>query len=222
MFKEKFPYKEYPRETAKDGTRKYLVNGHALPSVTTILSLTKTAESKKALQSWKNSIGSEEASKIIELSCDIGTQLHNNLENFIRFGDAPAGTLLVKMMTDVMIKRGVSHLDEVWGLETPLFIDKVYAGTADFICVYNEKPTIGDFKNSRSNKSLDQIDDYRCQLAAYSLAHNEMFGTNINQGVIMMVTQDCNYLEFNIEGKMFQDSITMWLTRLEEYYDKFM
>src|SRR6478735_3259942 len=47
------------------------------------------------------------------------------------------------------------------------------------------------------------------QLAAYALAHNEMFGTDIHRGVVMIATRDVKYQEFVIEGDEFIHYETM-------------
>lgn len=59
------------------------------------------------------------------------------------------------------------------------------------------------------------------QLAAYALSHNEMYGTNINKGVVMMATRDGKYLEFIIEGDEFTHYETMWANKVCDYYNRF-
>jgi hypothetical protein len=56
------------------------------------------------------------------------------------------------------------------------------------------------------------------QLAAYALAHNEMHGTDIKTGVILMCTKDYVYQEFVIEGVEFEYWTEQWLKRVERYY----
>ena len=72
-----------------------------------------------------------------------------------------------------------------------------------------------DYKTSRKMKKREMIDDYFCQLSAYAIAHNELYGTEINKGVIFMADRDLNYQEFIIEGDemiLYRDK---WLKRLE-------
>ena len=63
-------------------------------------------------------------------------------------------------------------------------------------------------------------EDYFMQLAAYAMAHNEMFGTDIKKGVVMIATRDAKYQEFIIEGDEFTHYQTMWANKLCAYYDK--
>ena len=37
------------------------------------------------------------------------------------------------------------------------------------------------------------------------MAHNEMYGTNIKKGVILMVSRDVKFKEFVIEGARFEN-----------------
>jgi hypothetical protein len=53
------------------------------------------------------------------------------------------------------------------------------------------------------------------------MAHNEMYGTNIRKGVILMVSRDVELKEYVIEGEEFDKYCGLWTARLEEYYSKF-
>jgi genome maintenance exonuclease 1 len=52
----------------------------------------------------------------------------------------------------------LGDIDEVWGLESGLVVDGLYAGTADCIGIFKGKPTIIDFKTAKKNqkKRLDR------------------------------------------------------------------
>ena len=212
MLVEKFNYQEYNSKTDRSS-----IKGVKLPSVTKILSATKSEETKAGLKEWRERVGEVEAERILRKAIGIGDCLHDNLEHFIKSSRPPEGPILIKMMSEVIIEQGLKNVDEFWGLEVPLYSKDLYAGRTDFICVHNGIPCIGDFKNSRKLKKFEYLDDYRCQLAAYILSHNEMFGTNIQKGIIMIVTRDCEYQELVIDGKLFDESVTWWLTRLESY-----
>ena len=77
-----------------------------------------------------------------------------------------------------------------------------------------------DFKTSKKIKKEEWIVDYYLQCCAYALAHNEMYGTNIQKGVILMVSRDNKFKEFIIEGARFEMYCDIWTKRLEEYYEK--
>ena len=56
----------YPKSSRsiENGYRKYLFGDEKLPSVTTILSATKSEEEKAALANWKERVGHKEANRI--------------------------------------------------------------------------------------------------------------------------------------------------------------
>ena len=49
---------------------------------------------------------------------------------------------------------------------------------------------------------------YFLQMAAYGMAHDAVYGTSIEQGVIMMCSKDGYYQQFVIEGRGVQRSKT--------------
>ncbi len=49
-----------------------------------------------------------------------------------------------------------------------------------------------------------------------------IYGTNIEQGVIMMCTPDLFYQQFVLNGSRFRQYKWLWLARLSEYYSKKM
>jgi hypothetical protein len=99
-----------------------------------------------------------------------------------------------------------------------LYSDGLYAGTSDLIGIFDGAETIMDWKNTIKMKKREQLTDYRAQAAAYAIAHNEMFGTNIRQISIMMVDRDLNFEAFVFKDDEFDESVATWISRLEEYY----
>lgn len=209
-----FDYKSYSRVDSPDG-RRYQIGDTALPSVTTILA--QTAD-KSYLDEWVAKVGAQEADRIRNEAADIGTSMHQNLENYI-LGKSMVGALLPKMLAQSIIKNGFPQIKSVIGVEVCLYSYGLYAGTTDLVAeLENGKLAIIDFKNSRKLKSEDAIEDYRAQLGAYAIAHNEMYGTNIDTGIIMVATRSAEYQEFKYTGNDFYRCTDSWLQRLEQFY----
>lgn len=215
---DKFQYKELKKETAESGSRVYLTPaGARVPSVTTVLSGTKDMT---FLKEWRKRVGEKQANEIVQRSTSYGNSVHKNLEDYILEGKKPSGNIFVQHMTKQIINKGLSNVDEIWGCEVSLFAEGLYAGTTDLCGVHQGDEAIMDFKNSRSFRKDEWITDYKLQVCAYSLAHNEMFNTNIRKGVIMLAVQTGEYQEWIVEGAEFDDYSEKWARRLEEYYDK--
>jgi len=216
---EKFQYQQFKRKNV-DGQRYYVnADGDPVPSVTSILSKTKDMT---ALNEWKKRVGASEAQRIVTESANLGTIMHKHLECYIEGIERPSGTNQVyvqaKNLSETVIEHGLKNVDEVWGIETHLAFPGLYGGTADLICVHEGVPSIGDFKTSRKFKKKEWIEDYFMQASAYALAHNEVYGTNIQKSVIFMVTHDNQYQQFVVEGEEFKSFTNKWLDRVETYY----
>jgi ATP-dependent exoDNAse (exonuclease V) beta subunit len=142
-----------------------------------------------------------------------GTAMHKYLEDLIR-GDrsldlTPLGVEATKM-AEIIVDHGLSYVDEVYGIEATLYYPGLYAGSVDLIGRYKDKISIIDFKQTNKPKQREWIGDYFLQMAAYGMAHDAVYGTNIEQGVIMMCSKDGFYQQFVIEGEEFRDANTIF------------
>ena len=75
----------YPSSTRAliQGKRHYSLDGSNLPSVTTILSATKSEEDKAALAAWKERVGKLEADRIKKEASSRGSSIHKFIEEFL-------------------------------------------------------------------------------------------------------------------------------------------
>jgi hypothetical protein len=229
----KFIYTKLTRDESQ-GKRLYSTpDGHKVPSVTTILDKTKPAEAKEALNNWKRAVGEEKARQITTEAASRGTRMHTYLENFIK-GDTlkeqvsnPYAQQSL-IMAKKVINEGFPKISEVWGSEVPLYFPELYAGTTDCVGIHDGDESILDFKQTNKPKKIEWIDDYFLQLTAYALAHNEVHGTNIRKGVILMCVKppeispgvwgDPQYQQFVLEPKDFNYWSDRWCDRVEQYY----
>ena len=81
------------------------------------------------------------------------------------------------------------------------------------------KQTILDFKQGNKPRKDEWNEDYYLQLGAYSLAHNHVYGTNINQGVILLCTKDLMFQRFIIDSERLKDYQKKFLERVDQYYN---
>ena len=219
-----YDYKELKRQSV-DGKRLYEnPYGDPVPSVTTILSATQPAEKRKALAAWRKRVGDEEAQRITTTAANRGTVMHNILEHWAlgEYETYNPGNNIVhrqaKEMAKVVIENIENDINEIWGTEVNLCAANLYAGTTDLVGMYKGKPTIMDFKQTNKPKKREWIDDYFLQGAAYGLAHNEMFGTDIKNIAIFMCSGDCEWQLFESDEEEFSYWSTQWAKRLEKFY----
>ena len=216
----KFDYPASIRSLVND-QRHYEIGQEKLPSVTTILQATQSDEKKAILAQWRQNVGENKAEEIKNEAANRGTIMHRILEghllgqNHADFSDLgqQAGS-----MANVILESGIrGQLDEIWGSEITVYYPGLYAGATDLAGIYNGRESIIDFKQSNKPKRKEWIGDYFLQLAAYAMAHNYVYGTKIQSGVILMCTKDNMFQKFEIKDKEFQRFLWEWLRRVDKF-----
>ena len=220
----KFIYPKCVRANV-DGQRIYDIDGGKwkLPSVTTILSHTQSAEKRESLANWRKREGEENAARIVASSGARGTAMHKILEKWV-LGEGYMDMTTVGQeahnMAKVVIEQGLSNITEYYGSETVLYYPGLYAGQTDLIANHKGDMAVVDFKQTNKPKRREWIEDYCHQLAAYTMAHNYVHRTNISKGVIMMCSKDNYYQEFIIQGLEMKKYMHQWLGKVSKYYEQ--
>jgi len=215
-----YKYPKSKRELLK-GVRHYDVDDKKLPSVTTILQATQDAEKAESLKRWTQKVGEVEAERIKNQAAKRGTAMHSYLETYVQGGkvlDLRDVGREASSMAETIIEKGFGDLEEVWGSEVTLFYPNLYAGATDLCGIYQGRESIIDFKQSNKPKKIEWITDYKLQMVAYAMAHNCVYNTNIDQGVILMCTPDNFFQKFTINGREFRELKWEWLKRVDQYY----
>ena len=234
LLTEKYNYTPINRESV-EGKRLYATpDGSKVPSVTTILDKTKPWEKKQALLDWKKRVGEVKAQEIVTEAAGRGTRMHKFLEDYVKTGiiNDPGSNPYSKqshIMAKTVIEHGLANVNEIWGVEVPLYYPGLYAGTTDGCGLHLNEESILDYKQTNKPKKEEWIEDYYLQLTAYALAHNEVHKTNIRKGVVLMcVSPKLNEQLVMIEGPKYQEFIlkpsdfsyweNRWWDRVEQYY----
>jgi len=234
LYNPKFEYKLIPRVTI-DGKRFYETpDGNKLPSVTTILDKTKSQEKIQALHNWRRRVGVEKAQEITTEAANRGTRMHTYLEQYVKDGmikerGSNPFSWPSHAMAQVVIDQGLKNVNEFWGIEVPLYFPGIYAGTTDGAGLHLNQESILDYKQTNRPKKREWIDDYFVQLCAYAEAHNEVYGTKIRKGVILMcvkpeidhnnsIIKPPEYQEFVLEGAEYDKYRDQWWRKVEQYY----
>jgi genome maintenance exonuclease 1 len=190
--------------------------------VTTILGATQSDEKKASLKAWKDRVGEDQATRIKDQAAERGTAMHHILEGYIlgqRHLDLTDVGQNAHTMAEQIIKNGLEGLlHEIWGSEVTVYYPGLYAGATDVVGVYDGYQSIVDFKQTNKPKRREWIEDYFLQLAAYAMAHNYVYGTEITQGCILMCSKDNYFQRFVVNGNEFKQYKHKWLRRVDEYY----
>ena len=216
----KFIYPKSQRSLIQ-GSRHYDINDKLLPSVTTIISATQSEEKRQSLAAWKARLGDQAADRVRDIAALRGTAMHTYLEAYVRgtgHKDLTSVGREAEPMAQQIINQGLSGLEEIWGSEVTLYYPDLYAGATDVVGIYNSRESIIDFKQTNKPKRREWIDDYFIQLGAYAMAHNYVYGTKIQQGVILMCSKDKFFQRFEVSDKEFVNYQHAFLKKVDEYY----
>ena len=213
----------YPKSMRSviNGGRHYEIDGGKLPSVTTILSATQSDEKKASLANWKLKMGDKIADQIRDRAAARGTAMHTYLEHYLDGTGYKDLTTLGKQaetMANKIIESGLGDLEEIWGQEVTLYYPDLYAGATDVVGVYDGQPAIIDFKQSNKPKRREWIMDYFEQLGAYTMAHNQVYDTKIQSGIVLMCTKDFLFQKFEVSGREFVKHQHAFLRKCDQYY----
>ena len=215
----KYDYQKYTRDNDL-GSRHYNVGDKKIPSVTTILSATQSEEKKASLDRWRERVGYQEAARITSQAALRGTEMHYVLENYIDgrgyLNLSPEGAQARLMAHEIV--NNLDKLKIVYGNEVCLAYEDLWAGATDVVGIYDDKPTILDFKQSNKPKREEYVEDYYYQIAAYSLAHKKQYGP-ITQGLICICTKDVIYQEFKMDETKLKEYEDKWMKRVTKYHE---
>ena len=213
----KYQYKKFSRQE-ENGQRTYNVDNKKIPSVTTILSATKSQEDIDSLRRWRDRIGNEAARKTTIDAARRGTEMHYVLEQYINgqgyFNLSEEGAK-ARLMAHKIIEN-MQALEIIYGNEVSLHYEELYAGATDLIGIHGGKPTIVDFKQSNKLKQRNYVEDYYYQIAAYALAHEKNYGP-IDKGLIAICTKDLVYQEFILDKDDLKRYKDKWIQRVEQF-----
>ena len=218
VINKKYNYNEFSRNDEETG-RTYNVGEHKVPSVTTILSKTQSEEKRKSLDAWRERVGYQEAARITNQAARRGTEMHYVLEQYLQgvgYLNLSKEGALPRMMAHTIVDN-LDHFSQVYGTEVSLSYKDQWAGSSDLIGVYDDKPTIIDFKQANKPKREEWIEDYYYQIAAYALAHKLNFGP-ITQGLICVCTKDLVYQQFKMNEDNIKEYEDKWFARVEKFY----
>jgi len=213
----------YPKSMRSviNGGRHYDIGNTKLPSVTTILSATQSPEKKASLAAWKLKMGDKAADEIRDTAAARGTAMHTYLEHYLDgtgYKDLTPLGRQAETMANRIIESGLGDLEELWGLETTLYYPDLYAGATDVVGIYQGQPAILDFKQSNKPKRREWVQDYFEQLGAYAMAHNQVYGTKIQSGIVLMCTKDFMFPKFEVSGREFVKHQHAFLRKCDQYY----
>ena len=190
---------ELPELSTKNINRKRFYqtpDGKLYPSITTVLQRRKM----QGLMEWRKRVGDDVANYIARTAANRGTKVHHMCEDFLNnnFDDETHKKNFLPYMLFGQIKPILMQkVNNIFAQECGLYTDKYkVAGRVDCIAEYKNTPSIIDFKTSTKERNDDWNESYYIQASAYAEMFEERTGIEINQIVILVVTEDGIVQEF--------------------------
>ena len=187
--------------------------GDAYPSITTVLSIRK----KEGLVVWRKKVGEQVANYVSGKAAARGTAVHHMCEDYLNNKSINFPSEFEKHVKNFLpwclfsqLKEQVLHnITDIYAQEVGLYSTKYkVAGRADCICKYKNVPSVIDFKTSTRERSDDWNENYYIQGSAYAEMFEERTGIEINQVVILVVTEDGTVQEFIKEKRDYIDDLS--------------
>ena len=195
----------------KDDMRYYITPDGDFASVTSILGATGD---NHWLQVWKDKVGEEEANRIRDEAAVRGTAVHDYMEKYYDNNNHATDYKTfaeetgldkepknIKSLVYQLYKGTKKHNMKVLFPEIALYHPELkYCGRADVIGYWDGELVVLDYKTSKKKKTLAWIKDYQLQSTMYCMAHNYLYGTNIQKFVVIIAVdgqKECQIFEGN-------------------------
>ena len=191
------------------------------PSITTVLGSRK--EKQKGLQEWRNRVGNDVANHIMRTAAGRGTAVHHMCEDFLNNKDVikEEQKFLPWCLFSQLKPTLEKSINNIFAQECGLWSEKYrLAGRVDCIAEWNGVPSIIDFKTSRSERKDEYNFEYYMQASAYAEMFEERTGIEINQIVILVVTEDGLVQEFVREKHDYIEPLIETIDMFTEQWEK--
>jgi genome maintenance exonuclease 1 len=199
-----------------DGMRFYEVDGKAFPSITTVLG----AIPKPGLDAWRKSVGEEAAKWEMNRAARRGKATHTLVENFLK-GESPSTRDVLPLGMFRLLKPYLEQIDNIHCLEQIMYSKKLtIAGQVDCIAEYNGKLSVIDFKTANKERVDSWNENYYIQCTAYAHMYEELFGTPIDQIVILQAGEDGSAKSFVKNKADYEEKLGKAIKDFYKYYEE--
>lgn len=188
---------------------------------------------RTGLDRWRKKLGDAEADRQSKAAADRGTLVHAYVEKYLLLDakDDESIDAFTRAAWEVMkdggqteamaykLRQEVRGKAAPWCLEVPLWSPTLrVAGCVDFVGTWKGFPIIADWKTSRTPKQeeWDTVKDYKLQCTAYALMHNEQFGTDIQDILVLIACETGEVQTFTGKVADHKDAL---LARIDAYYE---
>ena len=199
-----------------DGFRFYSVGDKNYPSITTVLG----AIPKPGLIAWRKNVGEEAAKWEMNRAARRGSATHTLVEQYLK-GETPSIRDVLPLGMFRLLKPYLEQIDNIHCLETIMYSNKLtVAGQVDCIAEYNGKLSVIDFKTANKERVDSWNENYYIQCTAYAHMYEELFGTPIDQIVILQAGEDGSAKSFIKNKAEYEDKLSKAIKDFYKYYEE--
>lgn len=199
-----------------DGFRFYEIDGKNYPSITTVLGV----QSKPGLVKWRKDVGEEAAKWEMNRAARRGKATHTLVEQYLK-EETPSIRDVLPLGLFRLLKPYIDQIKNIHALEKIMYSKKLtVAGQVDCIGEYNGKLSVIDFKTANKERNDAWNLNYYLQTTAYTMMYEELFGTPIEQIVILMASEDGGSRAFIKEKKDYLPELEKVIQYFYKYYQE--
>jgi len=199
-----------------DGFRFYEIDGKNYPSITTVLGV----QSKPGLVKWRKDVGEEAAKWEMNRAARRGKATHTLVEQYLK-EETPSIRDVLPLGLFRLLKPYIDQIKNIHALEKIMYSKKLtVAGQVDCIGEYNGKLSVIDFKTANKERNDAWNLNYYLQTTAYAMMYEELFGTPIEQIVILMASEDGGSRSFIKEKKDYLPELEKVIQYFYKYYQE--
>ena len=199
-----------------DGFRFYAVEDKHYPSITTVLG----AIPKPGLIKWRKSVGEEAARWEMNRAARRGSATHTLVEQYLK-GETPSIRDVLPLGMFRLLKPYLDQVDNIHALEQIMYSNKLtVAGQVDCIAEYNGKLSVIDFKTANKERVDSWNENYYIQCTAYAHMYEELFGTKIDQIVILQAGEDGSCKAFVKNKADYEEKLESAIKYFYKYYEE--
>ena len=199
-----------------DGFRFYAVEDKHFPSITTVLG----AIPKPGLIAWRKNVGEEAAKWEMNRAARRGSATHTLVEQYLK-GETPAIRDVLPLGMFKLMKPYLDQIDNIHCLEKIMYSHKLtLAGQVDCIAEYNGKLSVIDFKTANKERIDSWNHNYYMQCTAYAIMYEELFGTPIEQVVILQSGEDGSCNAFVKDKATYTADLEKAIKDFYKYYEE--
>lgn len=193
------------------------------PGVTTILSATSTG--KERLQQW---LKRPDAQSISDAAKARGTWTHNAIEAWITARSSGEPTPDPRHFAFGGYWRSIrpwleAHWSQAVAIERSVYHPSGYAGSFDALgyVAYGQQPdalTLLDWKTSKRKRDAELVEDYFCQLGAYAIAIDYVYGVAPERAILVIARPSCAPDVWELNAAELSAASQRFAERLKRYY----